>query len=133
MVNIILQIAIMLVIVGFIYLIYRSFSRIPFETHKEMNRTHYLEKSTHNDLNKFLSEFESVKSELRASKKKMFKYSLFHNDVWKDDYGSMNGSIFVINNVKYVAASYSDYCKATKVIREHCNYCVKNNIYADWI
>ena len=129
MVDIISGIAIVL----FVGLFYRSFSRIPFKTHKEMNRTHYLEKSEHNDFNKFLVEFESVKSELRASKKKTFKHSLFHNDVFKDGCGSMNGSIFVIDNVKYVAASYSDYCKATKVIREHYNYCVKNNIYADWI
>lgn len=122
-----------LVVIVLVYFAYKDISKVPFNTHKLMNNSHYLELTQHNDLNRFLEEFEQIKSELRISHKSMFKYSLFHNDIFKDDSASMNGNIFRINSVKYVAKDFSDYQKAVKVIRDHYNYCKKNNIYSEWI
>lgn len=120
-------------LLAFVFFIWYSFAKIPFEVHEEMNQGWYKGLETHNDLNRFLSEFESIKSELCASKADMFEHSLFHINSKKDSYASMNGNLFRINNVKYVANNFSDYKKATKVIEEHHNYCVANNIYCNWI
>ena len=119
-----------------IYLIYHSFQKITFVCHEEMNSEWYKELSSHSDLNRFLEEFESVKSILGISKKPCYnsnRGSLFPIDFNMDSKDSMNGNIFIIKNVKYIAKNFSDYKKATKVIQDHYNYCKENNIYSNWI
>lgn len=119
-----------------IYLIYHSFQKIPFECHKEMNSEWNNELSSHSDLNRFLEEFESVKSILGISKKpcyNSYRGSLFPIDFNMDSKDSMNGNMFIINNVKYISKTFSDYNKATKVIQDHYNHCKENNIYSNWI
>jgi len=101
-----------------------------------MNSEWYKELSSHSDLNRFLEEFESVKSILGISKKPCYnsnRGSLFPIDFNMDSKDSMNGNIFIIKNVKYIAKNFSDYKKATKVIQDHYNYCKENKIYSNWI
>lgn len=133
MFSIIFSVVLVSGLLAFIFFIWYDFAKIPFETHKEMNERWYEGLETHNDLNRFLFEFDCIKSELCASKTNIFEHSLFHNNSKNDRYASMNANIFRINNVKYVAKDFSDYRKATKVIEEHLNYCKKNNIYCNWI
>lgn len=122
-----------------IYLIYNSFEKIPFECHKKANVTYDKELSYHSDLNKFLEEFESVKSILGISKDPFFSLSenyfksLFQIDFNGHCKTAMNANVFKINDVKYIAKNFSDYKKATKVIQDHYNYCKENNIYSNWI
>lgn len=119
-----------------IYCIFHSSQKIPFETHKEMNATWYKELSSHSDLKRFLEEFESVKDILGISKKSCdnsYRRSLFPIDFNMDSKDSMNGDMFIIKNVKYIAKNFSDYKKATKVIQEHYNFCKEHNIYTNWI
>jgi len=119
-----------------IYYIYHSFQIIPFETHKEMNSEWNKELSSHSDLKRFLEEFESVKDNLGISKKpcyNSYRGSLFPIDFNMDSKDSMNGNMFIIKNVKYIAKNFSDYKKATKVIQEHYNFCKEHKIYSNWI
>lgn len=119
-----------------IYLIYHSFQKIPFECHKEMNAEWNNELSSHSDLNRFLEEFESVKSILGISKKPYYnsnRGSLFQIDFNGHCKTAMNANVFKINDVKYIAKNFSDYKKATKVIQDHYNYCKENKIYSNWI
>lgn len=101
-----------------------------------MNAEWNNELSSHSDLNRFLKEFESVKSILGISKKpcyNSYRGSLFPIDFNMDSKDSMNGNMFIIKNVKYIAKNFSDYKKATIVIQDHYNYCKENNIYSNWI
>ena len=123
-----------------IYYIWKSFDDIPFNVHKSQNSSYYIDLVSHSDLSRFISEFESVKSILGMSRDPTFHHndngsvgSLFqiqHSDPIK---AKMNGNIFVINQVKYIAKNKSDYKKATKIIKNHFEYCKKNNIYSNWI
>lgn len=119
-----------------IYSIYHSFQKIPFEAHKEMNAEWNKELSSHSDLKRFLEEFQSVKDILGISKKPCYNPylgSLFPIDFNMGSKDSMNGNMFIIKNVKYIAKNFSDYKKATKVIQEHYNFCKEHNIYTNWI
>ena len=119
-----------------IYCIYHSFQKIPFEIHKEMNAEWNKELSSHSDLKRFLEEFQSVKDILGISKKPCYKSlrgSLFQIDFNEGFENSMNGNMFIIKNVKYIAKNFSDYKNATKVIQEHYNFCKEHNIYTNWI
>lgn len=119
-----------------VYSIYHSFQKIPFEIHKEMNAEWNKELSSHSDLKRFLEEFQSVKDILGISKKpcdNSLRGSLFQIDFNEGFENSMNGDMFVIKNVKYIAKNFSDYKKATKVIQEHYNFCKEHNIYTNWI
>lgn len=111
----------------------KAFIQISYNVHKNQNNSLYLDMEQHSDLNRFLEEFEKIKSDLLPSTcQDNFKYSLFHNSIESDFGTSMNGLLFRINGVKYVAKNFSDYQKATKVIKEHHDYCVKNNMFSSW-
>lgn len=127
-------IIIWLVSIGFGIWSVREFAHSYFRVHKTMNENLSIMMPEHNDLNRFLEEFEQIKSELVPSRNtKIYNDSLFHKDFLKDFENSMNGQLFRINNVRYVAKNFSDYRKATKVIKEHFDYCVANNLYSEWM
>lgn len=129
-----ISILVWLFVIGVGVWVVREFVHIGFNVHKKMNYGCHLEMAEHNDLNRFLEEFEQIKSELCPSRNvALYSDSLFHRDFMIDFENSMNGRLFRINNVRYVAKNFSDYRKATKAIKEHYNHCVKNNLYTTWI
>lgn len=123
-----------------IYYIWTSFDDIPFNVHKSQNSIYDIDLKSHSDLSRFISEFESVKSILGIARDPEFHHngcgyggSLFQIQYSDPIKAKMNGNIFVINKVKYIAKNKSDYKKATKIIKNHFEYCKKNNIYSNWI
>ena len=123
-----------------IYYIWKSFDDIPFNVHKSLNSSFDIYLESHSDFSRFISEFESVKSILGIARDSGFHHnesgyggSLFQIQYSDPIKTTMNGNIFVIDRVKYIAKNKSDYKKATKIIMNHFEHCKNNNIRCNWI